>query len=66
MREFDLNELNYVEREEQDHRCIVKIVDKSYRTKTDVQNVLTMVIHEHFSKILFVELRPFEYPEQTH
>jgi hypothetical protein len=62
--EFDLYKLDYSIGEKQNNRCIVQVVNKTNASEAYVKQVLSMVIQEHFAKVLLAKLRSFKHTEQ--
>jgi hypothetical protein len=62
---FDFDELYYSIGKEDNNRSVVEIVNESQGTNADVQQILTMVVHQGLSQILLVELRDLAHTYQT-
>lgn len=63
--ELDLDELDYVVGEEESNRSIEKIINESQRANADIEQILTVIVRQGASEVLFVELGGLEYPQQT-
>jgi len=62
--EFNLYKLDYAISEKQNNRCIVQIVYKTNTSETNVEQILSVIIHKNFANVLLVKLRCFEHTEQ--
>ena len=61
---FYLYKLHYAVGEKQNNGCVVQVVNKTNASETYVEQVLSVIIHENFPKVLLVELGSFEHTQQ--
>lgn len=65
MREFDLDKLNNAIGKEEYNGCVIQIVYIAYSTKSDIQDVLAMIIGQNSSEVFRIELRSFAYSKHS-